>query len=174
MTRRFPIWLPAAVALAAAVALSACSNDGDSEDDIASPEPGASAPAEENVAAGGETPAADAGAEEPALNSDTPIVEIYELNDWYRAVSLNEQAVADPEDLEALGREICEGLAPCRAAMWYDASLTPTAFPVAEEVLREQVFAFGRTTDGAENILWNCNFFPQFETDRRCLPRPMD
>jgi hypothetical protein len=103
-----------------------------------------------------------------------PIIEIRELNDWYRVVLIDERAIADPRDLEAIGRQICEGLAPCRAAMWYDAEAAPAAFPIDELNLRAQVFGFGRTIDGAENILWNCNVFPQFEAERSCLPRPMN
>lgn len=161
-----------AFALTATVMLSACSNDDSGENETA-PEAAAEVPVEAI-----DTPAiadADAVAEGDEGGETGPaIVAIYELNDWYRAITLDEEAVADPADLEMIGREICEGMAPCRAAMWFDASLTPRGFPVEEVVLRDQVFAFGRTMDGDENVLWNCDYFPQFEAERKCLPRPMD
>ena len=170
MTRRVP-WVLAAVLL-----LAACGDDEPSGGAPVAAEPDAAgdAPAEAAPEAVGE-PAAEP---EPAAAVDPgelePIIEIRELNDWYRAVLIDERAIADPRDLEPIGREICEGMAPCRAAMWYDAEAAPAGLPVDEVNLRAQVFGFGRTMDGAENILWNCNVFPQFEAERSCLPRPMN
>jgi hypothetical protein len=157
--------------LAAALVLAACGGDDE-------PAAGPPAAAEPEAAAepAGQEPAAVAEPEPAAVEPGEiqPIIEIRELNEWYRVVLIDERAIADPHDLEPIGREICEGLAPCRAAMWYDAAAAPAGFPVDEINLRAQVFGFGRTMDGAENILWNCNIFPQFEAERSCLPRPMN
>jgi hypothetical protein len=110
-----------------------------------------------------------------AAGGDTgPVLELRVLNDWYRAVLINEDAVADPHDLEAIARPICEGMQVCRVGLWYDEADMPEKMPVREAQLRYQVFAFGRTFDGSENVLWNCNVFPEFEVPNRCLPRPMD
>ena len=134
--------------------------------------PAAEAPAETPVAGEG---GGEAGSPAPIDPAELePIIEIRELNDWYRAVVLEPLAITDPLALEAIGREICEGLTPCRAAMWFDAADTPTGFPVQEAQLRYSVFAFGRALSGDENILWNCDVYPEFEAERRCLPRPMN
>ena len=100
-----------------------------------------------------------------------PIVEIRVLNDWYRAVLIDERAIGDPLELEAIGRSICEGLQPCRAVLWYDARIAPTALPVSEDALQGQAFGFGRTIDGAENMQWNCDLFRRLEGVVPCLPR---
>jgi hypothetical protein len=165
--------------LAAALLLAACGDDEPAGETPAAPDAASEAPVEAGPEAVGEPAAELAPVAElapAAVDSGElePIIEIRELNDWYRVVLIDERAVADPRDLEAIGREICEGLAPCRAAMWYDAEAAPAGFPVDEVDLRAQVFGFGRTMDGAENILWNCNVFPQFEAERSCLPRPMN
>ncbi len=156
--------------LAAALLLAACGGD----DEPAAGSPVAAEPEAAGEPAAGPEPAVAAEAGQPEPGEFEPIIEIRELNDWYRVVLIDERAIADPRELEAIGREICEGLAPCRAAMWYDAGAAPAGFPVDEINLRAQVFGFGRTIDGAENILWNCNVFPQFEAERSCLPRPMN
>lgn len=176
----------AAFLVAGALALAGCSNDnGNGEaaaDDTPVEEsaPEASAPdgPDENAAASEPVDVAQSGAPQPdgleaaAEGSELEAVaEIRPLSDWYFAVVINEEAVADPADLEPIGREICEGLAPCRAAMWYNPAIAPRAFPVDEDALLAQVFAVGRTIDGRENVLWNCDVFPQFEAERRCLPR---
>ena len=161
-------------ALAALLVLAACSNDEPAGNDAAEV-PG-------NELAGGAepavAPAAPPAAAEPAAPVDPetiePIIDVRELNDWYRALLIDERAISDPLELETIGRTVCEGLTPCRAAMWFDAADVPAALPVAEAQLRYQVFAFGRALSGDENILWNCDVFPEFEAGRRCLPRPMN
>lgn len=102
-----------------------------------------------------------------------PIVELRVLNDWFRALVLNEAAIADPLELEEIGREICEGLTPCRVMMWYDAAEAPDALPVTQEQIVSQVYAFGRSLAGVENSQWHCDRFPEFEDERRCLPQPV-
>jgi hypothetical protein len=131
-------------------------------------EPAADTPADKPSAA---APAADSAVDPNDLQ---PIIEVRALNEWYRAVLIDERAITDPLELETIGRQICEGLAPCRAAMWFDAADAPTEYPVREIQIRYQVFAFGRTMSGDENILWNCDVFPEFEAERRCLPRPLN
>lgn len=167
-------WTQVALALAAAMSVAACGDDDTSGEETAD---AADAPAAAEAPAAGAPPVAANPAEraEPAESAATgPVLEIRELNSWYRVVVIDERAMTDPLELEAIGREICEGLAPCRASMWFDADEAPAAFPVLEMNLRAQIFGFGRTEAGAENILWNCDFFPEFEADRRCLPRPMN
>lgn len=174
------------VALAGALSLSACSNDDDAaaDDVVETPavEQGEPLAADVNAPVDvspepadqdGETPAVEpeASAEPAADEPLNPVVDIRPLNDWYFAVVINQQALTDPAELEPIGREICQDLAPCRAAMWFNPQVAPNGFPVAERALREQAFAIGRTADGSENVLWNCNLFPQFEEERRCLPR---
>ena len=169
--RRF---LVAPIALAGALLLAACS------DDDADPDETTDTPAAEEVVPDVDTSSAEGPtgtltdpptdtAEEPPIGD--PILEVRDLNSWYHAVLIDERAIADPIELEAIGREICLDQTPCRAAMWYSERDTPAALPVNERSLRLQVFAFGRTLDGSENILWNCNEFLQFEAERRCLPR---
>ena len=91
-----------------------------------------------------------------------------------RAVLVDENGISDPRQLEAIARPFCEGQGPCLVALWYDRADYPTQMPVAEIQLRYQVFVLGRTLDGTENVLWNCNVFPEFEAERRCLPRPLN
>ncbi|MHA1559431.1 MAG: hypothetical protein ACTSWI_02015 [Alphaproteobacteria bacterium] len=102
-----------------------------------------------------------------------PIVELRILNDWFRALVLNEAAIADPLELERIGKQICEGLTPCRVAMWYDPAEAPVALPVTQEQIVSQVYAFGRTLAGDENSQWHCDRFPEFEAERSCLPQPL-
>jgi hypothetical protein len=68
---------------------------------------------------------------------------------------------------------LCEGLTVCQAGLWYDVNDMPAAMPVTAVQLRDQAFSFGRTAAGVERALWNCSIFPQFEAERRCLPRLM-
>lgn len=175
--RRARHWKPITLALAAAMFLAACGDDQPSDEGAAT-DPAAEAPATPDVSAGGAQPVAsnpgEPAAEASAPAEAGPVLEVRELNSWYRVVIINEPALTDPLELETIGREICEGLAPCRAAMWFDADEAPAGFPVLEMNLQAQIFGFGRTEAGAENILWNCDFFPEFEADRRCLPRPMN
>jgi hypothetical protein len=109
----------------------------------------------------------------PADGDLEPIVELRVLNDWFRALVLNEAAIADPLELEGIGREICEGLTPCRVMMWYDIAETPDTLPVTQEQIISQVYAFGRSLAGVENSQWHCDRFPEFEDERRCLPQPV-
>ena len=127
-----------------------------------------------------ETPATRAPATPIAQVPDTPvipadpavaIVEVRELNEWYRAVLINPAAISDPRQLEGLARPLCEGLTVCQAGLWYDVNDMPVAMPVSAVQLRDQAFGFGRTAAGVERALWNCNVFPQFEAVRLCLPR---
>ena len=161
--------IPIASLVAAAIlTLAGC---GDSEETTTASEPEAAAPA---LAEPAPEPAGGDAAIEPGLAPGDPIIEAHELNDWYRAVLIDENAIADPRELEAIARPFCEGLEPCRVGLWYDRADFPTQLPVAELQLRYQVFALGRTIDGTENVLWNCNVFPEFEAERLCLPRPMN
>lgn len=146
------------VALAGfAMLLAACSDDSDT-------------PASTNAAA----PAAPVATATAALSAEAgPVLEDHELSSWYRSVLINPAAISDPRELEAIARPYCEGLETCRVGLWYDRQDFPTAMPVREIQLRYQVFAFGRTIDGSENALWNCNVFPEFEAERLCLPRPL-
>ena len=102
-----------------------------------------------------------------------PIVELRILNDWFRALVLNEAAIADPLELETIGKEICEGLTPCRVMIWYDAAEATAALPVTQEQIVSQVYAFGRSLAGVETSQWHCDRFPEFEAERRCLPQPL-
>ena len=129
--------------------------------------PAAEAPAAEAAGGGAAEPAA------AAVTGGDPVVEIRAFGDWYRAVIIDETAIADPLDLEAIGRSVCEGLTPCRAALWYDATKAPTGLPVAADQLVEQVFAFGRSAEGSEQIQWDCDRFPELEADHSCLPKPL-
>jgi len=167
-------WARVAIAFAAAMFVAACGDDEPADQETAAA-PEVEAPAAPEAPGDAPPAAAEPAAPAAAEPAETGLVlEIRELNSWYRVVVIDERAMTDPLELEAIGREICEGLAPCRAAMWFDADEAPAAFPVLEMNLRAQVFGFGRTEAGAENILWNCDFFPEFEADRRCLPRPMN
>ena len=102
-----------------------------------------------------------------------PIVELRILNDWFRVLVLNEAAIADPLELEIFGREVCEGLTPCRVMVWFDAAEATVALPVTQEQIVSQVYAFGRSLAGVETSQWHCDRFPQFEAERRCLPQPL-
>ncbi|MGD9739168.1 MAG: hypothetical protein AB7O56_00760 [Bauldia sp.] len=156
------------VALVTALLLAACGDDDSAGDEPVAAEPVAAEPV---AAAPGGTPAPGvAGAEAIPAN---PVIEALELNDWYRAILVNPDAVADPRDLEAIARPYCEGLDVCRAAIWFDVRDLPRAMPVPARQIEEQAFALGRTITGEENILWNCDIFPEFEAERACLPRPM-
>lgn len=104
---------------------------------------------------------------------DTPVVEALALNDWFRAVLVDRASISNPRDLETIARSYCDGLAICRTAIWFDPAALPRAMPVSAASVDQQAYAFGRTGTGAENSLWNCNIYPEFEAERACLPRPM-
>ena len=106
-----------------------------------------------------------------ATNPEVAIIEMRELNTWYRVALVDPATIADPASFEALARLNCEGMEVCSIGFWYDANQIPSALPAAASQLDHQVFAFGRTFDGTENVLWNCDVFPQFEAAQRCLPR---
>lgn len=152
---------------AATLTLAGC---GDSEEATPAIAPEAAVPVPVEPVA---EPGGDA-AVEPAPAPGDPVIEVHELNDWYRAVLVDENAISDPRQLEAIARPFCQGQGTCLVALWYDRADYPTQMPVAEIQLRYQVFTLGRTLDGTENVLWNCNVFPEFEAERRCLPRPLN
>ncbi|MCC6736541.1 MAG: hypothetical protein IT534_10510 [Bauldia sp.] len=137
--------------LLAAAALAGCGSgdDGDTGADTAPP----------------------AVAAQPVTPPGNPVMEALELNDWYRAILVDGAAITDPHQLEALARSYCEGLTLCRTAIWFDVANLPRAMPVDADALQTQAFAFGRTANGAENVLWNCTLYPQFEAEHACLPR---
>lgn len=160
--------------VSAAALLAACSGDSDEPEEAAAPEPQGVADADPDPA-----PANDPNeAAPPAANGDVvppedAVIEIRELNDWYRAVLVDEAAIADVAQLEEIGREICIDMTPCRAALWYDARIAPATLPISSDALAAQVFAFGRNSEGEENANWNCDVFFEEDVDRRCLPRLM-
>lgn len=117
------------------------------------------------------TEAAAADVAVPVTPPGNPVIEALELNDWYRAILVDRAAIADPHELEAIARPYCEGLAVCRAAIWFNAAALPRAMPVDADAVEVQAFALGRTANGTENVLWNCNLFPQFADEQACLPR---
>jgi hypothetical protein len=147
-------WLPALV-LAAAAALAAC---GGGEE-----ESGGS----EAVAAVDASGLADAG--DPLA----AVLQMLELSEDFRAVLVDEGLIADPADLEVIGRYYCEGRDVCRTSIWFDEEYFPASLPVPEELTRYTMYGFGRNAIiNYEASQWNCAFFPQFEASRRCLPRP--
>jgi len=172
------------VVAASAVLLAACDGDSSGDDAVTvgdtdvAPIADAESPAEPVVEVEPE-PVVDATLDPgggPNADGDgdlEPIAELRVINDWYRALVLNEEAITDSFELERIGKEICEGLTPCRVAMWYDSAEAPTALPVTREKIVSQVFAFGRSLSGAENSQWHCDRFPEFEADRLCLPQPL-
>jgi hypothetical protein len=102
------------------------------------------------------------------------IVRLVQLNSWYRAALVDPEAVADPRDLDALVRPICDKMTVCRVGVWFDKFNMPNAMPVRTPQLEAQEFAFGRTADGTETALWNCSKYPEFEAEDACLPRLMN
>jgi hypothetical protein len=120
------------------------------------------------------TPAANPGAAAAPAGATGPVIEMIALNDWYRVVLVNPDAVEDPRELEAIARPFCDGLQTCRIGLWYSAADFPRQLPVPGYLLSKQVFAFGRTLTGAENALWNCDVFPELEGPGMCLPRAID
>ncbi len=145
----------------AALALAGCGDEPETAGAVSEPTV---------AAAGGAAPAETVAATIPT----DPVIEAHELNDWYRVVLINPAAIRNPRDLEAIARPYCEGLPTCRVGLWYSERDFPRQLPVPGYQLRYQVFAFGRTITGAENALWNCDTFPEFEAERLCLPRAMD
>lgn len=165
------------VLLSAAFLMAACGGDSSDEEDVAN------GPAEfdtrlipvDGTDPEGDVEAADADASgavevDPAAAGEA-VVEVREIGDWFRAVVINEAAIADPVELEAIGRSICEGLTPCRAAMWFSAAEAATALPVTTDQVVSQIYAFGRSTEGNEVSQWNCELFPELAEDHSCLPR---
>lgn len=100
----------------------------------------------------------------------SPIIKMVELNSWYRAVLVDREATRNPRDLEALVKPICEGLTVCRVGVWTDQWTMPNGMPVSARQLEAQEYAFGRNPKGEETSLWNCNKYPEFETEQECLP----
>ncbi|MCW5697100.1 MAG: hypothetical protein KIS96_10270 [Bauldia sp.] len=136
-------------------------------------------PADEDVAAADTppprprlaSPIADELGIEPELE---PVVEVRQLSSSYTAMLVNEAAIDDPRELEAIARPHCTAPEGCRVGVWYNAADMPRELPVREIQIRYQVFAMGRSADGRENVLWNCNVFLEFEETGECLPRPMN
>ncbi len=131
---------------------------------------GAAAPAAESAPAASGAPPAGIAADGAALDA---IVDSRQLADWYFAVLVDEAAIADPVELEPIARSFCPETGVCQVGVWYDQERFPTTLPVTTTQLRNEVFGFGRNEAGTEFVLWNCNTFPQFEAERRCLPRAM-
>ncbi len=117
------------------------------------------------------TVANDAVVPTPVAPRENPVVDALALNDSYRAILVDRGSIANPRDLETIARSYCEGLPVCRAAIWFDENLMPRQMPVSASAVAAQAYAFGRTSTGAENSMWNCDIFPEFEEERRCLPR---
>ncbi len=122
------------------------------------------------------TPATPANAATPApLPPGTdPVIEALALMNWYHVVLVNQAAVGDPRELEAIARPFCEGLETCRIGLWYSEPDFPRQMPVPNYQLNKQVFAFGRTLTGAELVQWNCDVFPEMQAPGQCLPRGID
>jgi hypothetical protein len=120
--------------------------------------------------------AADAGGAVPAAGAAAgpAVIEAIALMDWYHVVLVNPAAITDPRQLEAIARPYCEGLQTCRIGLWYSAQDFPRQSPVPNYQLNKQVFAFGRTLTGAENVHWNCDVFPELQAPGQCLPRGID
>jgi hypothetical protein len=108
------------------------------------------------------------------VEEGSAILHLVELNSWYHAALVDPAAIKDPRQLEALVRPICEKLTVCRVGVWYDKYTMPNGMPVRTPQLEAQEYAFGRTADGKETSLWNCNKYPQFEAEEACLPRLMN
>lgn len=114
---------------------------------------------------------ASVGAPAVAAEAGSLVIEVVELNDWYRAMLVEREATRNPRDLEALARPVCDGLTVCRVGVWTDRRAMPNAMPVRGQQLEAQDYAFGRNPQGEETSLWNCNRYPEFEAEDACLPR---
>jgi hypothetical protein len=101
------------------------------------------------------------------------ILKVLQLADWYRAALVDKTQIKDPHELEALVKPVCDGLKACAVGVWYDEASMPQKLPVRPEQLDEQQYRFGRTYDGTEESLWNCDKYPEFEAEKDCLPREM-
>lgn len=123
---------------------------------------------------GGATTAKRPAAQVVPVEPGGPVLRLVELNTWYRAALIDPAAVKDPRQLEALARPICDKLTVCRVGVWFDKYTMPNGMPVRTPQLEAQEYAFGRTANGAETSLWNCNKYPEFEAEDACLPRLMD
>ncbi len=151
-------WIPA-LALGAATALAAC---GGGEEESTASEAAAAADGAAGIAEPGE-----------AADPMAAVLRVLELSNDFRAVLVDGGLIADPEDLEIVGRHYCEGLEVCRTSIWFDEAYFPETLPVPEELTRFTMYGFGRNVIiNYEASQWNCAFFPQFEASRRCLPRP--
>ena len=162
------------ILLAAALLLAAC-GDSSNEEEATN---GAAEFDTELIPVGGAIPVGAAAVNGPAapelgtaVGEADPVVEIREISDWFRAVVINPAAIASPLELEEIGRSICEGLTPCRAAMWFTAAEAATALPVTTEQVVSQVYAFGRSLEGNEVSQFNCQMFPEVAEEHSCLPR---
>jgi hypothetical protein len=157
-------WQRIALVVLATAVLSAC-DSGDQE-----------VAGTEDVAAAGEP--AEGGVSSPAAGPTEAaafdaVIEMRILSEDFRAVLVDEALVADPRDLEAIGRYYCEGMNVCRTSIWFDEEFYPNDVPVPVENTQFAVYGFGRNAIiDYEASQWNCNFFPQFEETRQCLPRP--
>jgi hypothetical protein len=148
-------------------------------DETPADEPAADEPATDDEAAAADdvpgprlgSPIADELGVDPELE---PIIEVRELSSAYTAILVNEAAIDDPRELEGIARPYCTNAEGCRVGVWYDREDMPSELPVREVQIRYQVFAIGRSGDGRENVLWNCNVFLEFEATQECLPRPMN
>lgn len=167
--------LQALLLILAAAILAACGGEDSADDaeraqqDLAEPLP---PPAAEPVpAVAGEPappapPAAEAAGEPRAV-----VIEAHELAATFISVLVNEDLLADPLDLEQIGRSYCEGRTGCRAVIWFDRPFLPLALPVDARQTEAAVFAYGINIAGRETAEWNCTRFPEMRTaGRRCLP----
>jgi hypothetical protein len=155
--------------LAIAALAAACGGDDDAStananrsDAVAAAETaGSGAPAPSGVAAVGADPL-------------LAVLQVLELDETYRAVLVDDALIADPHELELIGRHYCEGLDVCRTSIWFDAADLPDTLPVREEQMRFAAYGYGRNTHiDYEASQWNCTYFPEFEANRQdCLPRP--
>jgi hypothetical protein len=151
-------WMTALM-LTAATALAGC---GGGEEESAESEAAAGVGAASGLAESGE-----------AGDPLAAVLRVLELSEDFRAVLVDEALIANPADLEVIGRHYCEGLDVCRTSIWFDEEYFPETIPVPEQLTRFTMYGFGRNVViNYEASQWNCAFFPQFEASRRCLPRP--
>jgi hypothetical protein len=162
----FPLFLAAAM-------LAACGGEDSAEDTAADPV-GQDADAPQPVAEVAIQPAAGQPAPQPAEAAGEPrtvVIEAHELAATFISVLVAEDLLADPLDLEAIGRSYCEGRTGCRAVIWFDRRYLPLALPVDARQTEAAIFAYGINIAGRETAEWNCTRFPELRAaGRRCLP----
>jgi hypothetical protein len=100
------------------------------------------------------------------------VIESHDLAPTFISILVDEELLADPLDLELIGRSYCRGRTGCRAVIWFDRNYLARALPVEARQTEASVFAFGVDIAGQESAEWNCAVFPEMEAaGRRCLPR---